>query len=249
MTSSRRRATGTALLLLGAACTPDAADAGGEEIERLYNTFSVIAAVIFSITAGLILWSILRYRRRRGDEALPTQTHSNVGLEVVWFAIPQVIVVGLFVLSVTTLGAFDRRTPAEEDDGKDTLVLQAQGFQWGWRFTYVESGVEVVGTAREDPEIVLPVGVTIAFDLVSNDVIHSFYVPRFLVKRDVVPGHDNRVEVTITEPGTYGGKCAEFCGLLHAEMNFSLRAVAADEFEAWLGERQLEIESGVPTRG
>lgn len=249
MTSARRVGALTSLMLMGAACTPEPGDAGGKETEHLYDAFSVIAAVIFSITAGLILWSIVRYRRSRGDDRLPNQTHSHVALEVVWFAIPQIIVVGLFVLSVSTLGTFDRSTPTEEGGGAETLVVRTQGFQWGWRFTFVDAGVAVAGTARDIPEILLPVDRPIAFELVSNDVIHSFYVPRFLVKRDVVPGHDNRVEVTITEPDTYHGKCAEFCGLLHGEMDFVIRAVDGDQFERWLDDQQGELESGLRTHG
>jgi cytochrome c oxidase subunit 2 len=92
----------------------------------------------------------------------------------------------------------------------------------------------VTGTPDEWPRVVLPVGQRIAFDLESPDVIHSFWVPEFLIKRDVVPGRTNRIELTIEEPGTYAGACGEFCGLLHHRMRFSIDAVSAAEFEAWL---------------
>lgn len=221
-----------------AGCTPDAVDAGGEGTGRLYDIFSAIAAAVFVVTAGLILWSILRYRRRRGDDSLPVQTHSHVALEVVWFAIPQLIVVFLFLISVGALGIVDRDPPVDEDGSGETLVVEVQGFQWGWRFDFPEADVQVVGTAEAPPEIYLPVGIPISFELRSEDVIHSFYVPRFLTKRDVVPGYDNQIEITITEEGTYDGKCAEFCGLLHGEMNFSIVAVNEAEFSDWLESRE-----------
>ncbi|HVL64869.1 MAG TPA: cytochrome c oxidase subunit II [Actinomycetota bacterium] len=233
MNAGCRTAALAPITILAGACAPRPTTAGGREIERLYDIFSVIAAIVFIVTAGLILWSMLRYRRKRADDALPRQTHTNVALEVVWFAIPQLIVVGLFVLSVQTLGRVDE-PPAEA--GAAPLVVEVEGFQWGWRFSFPDAGVTVTGIAQDDPVVVLPVDVPIVFELASRDVIHSFYVPRFLTKRDVVPGHDNALTITIEEEGVYEGKCAEFCGLLHAEMNFEIRAVPEEEFRTWLEE-------------
>jgi cytochrome c oxidase subunit 2 len=112
--------------------------------------------------------------------------------------------------------------------------VRVEGFQWGWRFTFRDSGVQVVATPTAPPQLVLPVGESIDFQLVSDDVIHAFFIPRFLVKRDTVPGVDNHLQLTIDAAGTYAGQCAEFCGLLHDQMLFSIRAVPAAEFQAWL---------------
>jgi cytochrome c oxidase subunit II len=218
-----------------AACAPRAGDAEGRSIGDLYNIFAVIAAVIFVTTAGLIAWSIIRYRARPEDDELPAQRHTNVPLEIVWFAIPQIIVIVLFILSIRTLGRVD------EADSSPAVTVRAQGFQWGWRFTYEDDGVVVAGNATEPPEMVLPVGEKVAFLLVSDDVVHSFYVPEFLMKRDTIPGRTNRFDVTIDDEGTYDGKCAEFCGLLHASMNFRIRAVSPGEFEDWLAEQSQEL--------
>lgn len=244
MTAARTIAARTKFAVLasaavaGAACAPTPVDEGGERTGLIYDIFSAIAVVVFAVAAGLILWSIIRYRRRSGDESLPVQTHSNVALEIMWFAIPQIIVIFLFLISINAFNVVDRGRAAERSSDGVTLVVGVQGFQWGWRFDFVDAGVSVAGTADDPPEIYLPVGVPIAFDLRSEDVIHSFYVPRFLTKRDVVPGHDNRIEITITEEGTYDGKCAEFCGLLHGEMNFSIVAVSRTEFTGWLEARE-----------
>jgi cytochrome c oxidase subunit II len=232
MASWGRRLVLGSLLVSLSACTPEAPDAQGREIEGLYDFFSILAAVVFVITAGLIAWSLIRYRRKPGDDSLPQQFHSNVPIELVWFAIPQIIVVVLFFVSIRSLNVVD------EQEAEPGVTVQVEGFQWGWRFTYEDRDVVVEGTAPEDPEIVLPTNEPVAFVLTSEDVIHSFYVPRFLMKRDAIPGRENRFDVTIEEEGVYDGKCAEFCGVLHGEMNFTVRAVDGSRFEDWITEQQ-----------
>jgi cytochrome c oxidase subunit II len=218
--------------LASTSCVPRPGDVQGRSISDLYSFFSVLAAIIFVVTAGLIAWSIVRYRARPGDDELPKQFRSNVRLELLWFVIPQIIVVVLFVGSVLTLNDVDERA------SDPAVTVDVEGFQWGWRFTFEDAGVTVEGTASEPPEIYLPIRQTIAFVLNSNDVVHSFYVPRFLMKRDLIPGRTNRFDVYIDEAGLYGGECAEFCGLLHADMDFRIRAVPELEFEEWLDSQE-----------
>ena len=213
------------------ACAPEAATEEGRDVNQLYDIFFWVAAGVFAITAGLIGWSIIRYRARPGDNELPEQFHQNLPLEITWFAIPQIIVVVLFVLSAITLGEVNDR-----EDAPDATV-HVTGYQWGWRFVFEDTDVEIVGTPQDPAEIKLPTG-DVAFVLESADVVHNFYVPKFLMKRDVVPGRTTRFDVHITEPGTYGGVCAEFCGLLHDRMTFSIEAVSPDEFGSWLSENE-----------
>jgi cytochrome c oxidase subunit 2 len=211
------------------ACAPESVTDEGRDVNRLYDFFSIAAAVIFVITAGLIAWSIIRYRARSDDdEGRPF--HSNVPLEIVWFAIPQVIVIALFIASTGTLDTVDRKVP---DPG---VTISVEGFQWGWRFRY-EEGVVISGDAQDPAEIVVPVDEPISFEITSVDVIHSFYVTKFLLKRDAIPGRTTRFDITIDSPGVYEGKCAEFCGLLHSRMNFTIRAVERSVFEGWLSEQ------------
>ncbi len=213
------------------ACVPEPADVQGESVERLYSIFFIVAAVVFVLVAGLITWSLVRYRAKPGDD-LPRQFDRNLKLELTWFAIPLITVVVLFVLSAGVLGEVNA------DSSAPSVTVNVEGYQWGWRFTYEDSGVEVIGDANDRPEIVLPVGRPLTFTLDSADVVHSFWVPRFLIKRDMVPGQQNALSLTIPEVGVYSGVCAEFCGLLHTKMNFVLSAVPPAQFEGWLEEQR-----------
>lgn len=212
------------------ACVGEPVTEQGRAAAGLYDLFTLIAAIIFTIVAALIGWSIVRYRARGDDtEVLPKQFHANVKLEILWFAIPQVIVIGLFVASAMVLNDVDDRVDEPE------VVVQVEAFQWGWRFTYEGDTGRVVESLPDDQaEIVLPVDTPIAFELTSHDVVHSFYVPEFFIKRDVVPGRANRLDVTIDEAGIYTARCAEFCGLLHDRMDLSIRAVSEADFDRWL---------------
>ena len=214
--------------LIVPACTPEPITSQGEQVSDLYTIFSVIAAVIFVVVAGLIGWSLIRYRARPGDDELPPQFHTNLKLEITWFAIPQAIVIGLFIATAFVLVDVND----EADDPAVTVDVEA--FQWGWRFGYGGTDVSIIGIPQDPAEIVLPVNEPITFVLNSNDVVHAFYIPKFLNKRDVIPGKENRFSVTIQEEGTYQGFCAEFCGLLHDRMPFTVQAVSSASFESWL---------------
>jgi len=232
MPSVRRRAPLTAMLLLAATqltgCAPQAATIEGSRIEWLYTVFLIAAAAVFVIVAGLIGWSIVRYRARGDDDELPRQTRDNRRLEIVWWALPTILVIGLFVVTAQVLSEVDAR------DTSSTVAVRVTGYQWQWRFAYGGTDIVIQGEPGDPPTLVLPVGERIAFELESPDVVHSFWVPDFLMKRDVVPGRTNHIELTIDEAGTYRGQCAEFCGLLHDQMLFSIQAVPAADFADWL---------------
>ena len=184
-----------------------------------------------ALAVVLLVWvlvAIVIVRFRRRDDSLPSQRAYNIPVEVLYTVAPLVVVGVLVGLTV-----------AVQEDVTDTVddpdvVVEVTGFRWQWEFEYVDEGVTVVGTNEELPELVLPVGQTVRLDLRSADVIHSFWVPRFLAKRDLIPRIDNEVDLEVTEPGRWEGKCAEFCGLDHATMNFTVRAVPADQFETWV---------------
>ena len=217
------------MLVVLTACAPEPAAAQGGAIDSLYRFFFVAAAVVFVVVSGLIGYSIVRFRRRPDDDgSLPPQTAHNVKLEVIWFALPTALVLVLIGVTFRTLGDVTERA-------ERPLTIRTEAFQWGWRFDY-GGGAVVVGLPEDPAEIVVPVGRPIAFELVSGDVVHAFYVPRFLNKLDVVPGRTNRLDITVTRPGSYEGYCAEFCGLLHDRMTFTVKAVPPEEFDAWLAE-------------
>ncbi len=159
--------------------------------------------------------------------------HESVPLEIVYTAVPVLIVVVLFVISVR---ANDRVTALAPDP---SLTVRVEAFTWGWRFAY-PGGVEVVSPPSSEttagPVLMLPLGETVRFQLTSNDTIHAFWVPEFLYKKDAIPGRTFEFDVTPTEQGTFQGHCAEFCGLNHAYMNFKVRVVSGADFDAWLQE-------------
>jgi cytochrome c oxidase subunit 2 len=221
-----------------AACSSFGAPAGatdqGRDINDLWRVFVVAGIVVAGIVYGLIVWSLVRYRRRRRDDpsALPRQFRQHVPLEVVYTAIPIVIVIFLFAATAVT----NQRVTAMAD--RPTATIHAQGFTWGWRFAYEGSGVQVVGAPDRPPEMVIPVGEPVRIVLTSDDVIHSFFVPDFLFKRDAIPGHPTQFDLTAREEGVFTGRCAEFCGLNHAFMGFTVRVVTPDEYRRWIADRQ-----------
>jgi cytochrome c oxidase subunit II len=229
-------------LVMIAGCAPQPVNSQGEDVKGLYDLFTIAAAVIFVLVAGLIGWSILRYRAKPGDNDLPDQFHSNAKLEILWFAIPTVIVIALFVSSAVVLDRVN-------DEGDDAIIIGVEGFQWGWRFTYEDEDVSVVSRPDDPAVISVPVDQPITFVISSNDVVHSFYITEFLVKRDAVPGRENRLPITIEEEGTYGGRCAEFCGLLHYDMPFTIDAVPEGEYETWLDEQAGGEDASEPADG
>ncbi len=196
---------------------------------NLYHLFFYVAIGVGVLVYGLIIWSAIRYRRRRTDTGeLPRQFRYQVPLEITYTAIPVLIVVGLMVATFRTEQRVNRLVP------QPAVVVDVTGFQWQWRFDYPASGVSVVGTPTKASTMVVPVGQTVRINLVARDVIHSFYVPDFLFKRDAIPGITNRFDLLVPTAGTFRGECAEYCGLNHGDMDFSVKAVAPAQFQQWL---------------
>ncbi|MBA2281224.1 MAG: cytochrome c oxidase subunit II [Acidimicrobiia bacterium] len=222
---------GTAVLLAGCSRlpdfgAPDPASEQGEQIHTLWRSYAWAAVAVGLFMSGLIAYVLIRYRRRNDD--VPRQNPYNIPIEILYTVAPVVIVAALFGFSISTQ---DAATALSDDPD---VVVDVVGFQWQWRFTYPDEGVSLVGTPESGPpELVLPIGETVRFNLVADDVVHSFWVPNFLEKRDLIPGVDNALDITPNRLGTYPGRCAEFCGLDHWRMGFTVRVVEADEFAAW----------------
>jgi cytochrome c oxidase subunit 2 len=204
----------------------------GRDIFGLWQGSVIVAIFVGGLVWGLILYAILRYRRRNDD--LPTQTQYFVKLEILYTVVPVIIVAILFAFSYRTQNEVDALT----DD--PAVTIDVRGFQWQWQFRYRDDDITVTGLPGQEPTMVLPLDRTTRLVLTSPDVIHSFYVPRFLFKRDVIPGVTNRVDLTPEEVGTYTGRCAEFCGLDHAKMTFTVRVVSMADYNAWVAEQQAE---------
>jgi cytochrome c oxidase subunit 2 len=196
-----------------------------------------VAAVVFVVVAGLLVWSMIRYRRR-GDE-LPPQIHGNNKLELTWTLIPLLLVIVLFVVTI------QGQNKALQKSTRPALEVDVLAFQWSWRFVYEGQGVEVVGSPGNVPELVVPVGQPVRIRLRSADVVHSFYVPRTLFKRQAIPGRTTEFDLTFEKVGTYQGHCVQFCGLAHDDMLFRVRVVSPGEFQSWLAQAS---RSGSPSR-
>ena len=192
---------------------------------------------MFLVVAGLLVWSMLRYRRR-GDE-LPPQIHGNNKLELTWTLIPLLLVIVLFVVTI------QKQNKALEKSTRPALEVDVLAFQWSWRFAYEGQGVEVVGSPGNVPELVVPVGQPVRIRLRSADVVHSFYVPRTLFKRQAIPGRTTEFDLTFEKVGTYQGHCVQFCGLAHDDMLFRVRVVSPGEFQSWLAQAS---RSGSPSQ-
>jgi len=217
-----------AIALAAAGCLPTPATTEAHRTADLYTVFVAVAAVVAVIVIGLTLYAILRYRAR-GDDALPVQVRGSNRLEAFWTGIPLITVVVLFGLTLIVLNGFDDATRASS-----TVDIRVTAFRWGWRFEYPAEGVRVEGVKQPGPEAYVPVGENVHVSLTGNDVIHAFFVPQFLFKKDAVPGRVNEFAFTVDTPGRYGGQCAEFCGVFHSQMPFTIVAVSRPEYEAWL---------------
>lgn len=204
----------------------NALDPAGPEARTIDNLWWLvfwIATAIFVVVEGALLFAVVRFRRRKGDERSVKQIHGNTRLEIVWTIVPAVLLAAISVPTVATL--FDlRREPAPAENA---LQIEVTGHQWWWEFTYPDYGFTTAN------EMHIPAGRPVYLTMTSSDVIHSFWVPRLSGKRDVVPGRITNLTLEADEPGLYLGQCAEFCGLAHADMRHRVLAESESEFEAW----------------
>ncbi|MDY7102799.1 MAG: cytochrome c oxidase subunit II [Actinomycetota bacterium] len=209
---------------------PESAATQGDDFLALWRVFVPIAGLVVLLIWGLVAYLVIRgrvWRRRPGE---PDQEQYHVRLEVLYTVVPLLLVGVLFGLTVVRTDAI-----TETVDDPDE-VIEVYGFQWSWRFTYPDDGIAVTGIGEGDPVLRLPVDRTIRLHLLADDVIHSFWVPEFLTKRDLIPGVDNEIDITPTRTGTFTGRCAEFCGLDHTEMRFGVEVMEADEYDAWIAD-------------
>jgi cytochrome c oxidase subunit 2 len=216
-----------AIGVVAAGCMPAPATEQAQAVATLWSQFLVAAALVGGTVWALITFMIVRYRRRPSEtEARPARS-DWLQLELAWTAIPIVIVLVLFGLTLVALGRVDARAASQ-------VTIDVTAYRWQWRFDYEGTPVSVSGGPDQRAEMVVPAGEPIHIVLTSVDVDHAFYVPAFLFKRDAIPGHPNEFDLTITDPGSYAGQCAEFCGIYHDRMLLVVRAVTRPEFDAWI---------------
>ncbi|WP_307047266.1 aa3-type cytochrome oxidase subunit II [Arthrobacter oryzae] len=225
-----------------------------DRIMDLWVNSWIAALVVGIITWGLLVWCIVAYRRRKGTVGFPRQTSFNLPLEVFYLTIPLFMVLVFFYFTDRDQQAIDNRSePAD-------VVVDVRGKQWAWDFNYKqgevitedvhEAGVQAHLTGAEVdkeklPTLYLPVNKSVDLELNSRDVIHSFWVPAFLQKRDMIPGKTNYIRFTPTKEGTYDGKCAELCGEYHSEMLFRVKVVSESEFQAHMDQLRQDGNTGL----
>jgi cytochrome c oxidase subunit 2 len=201
--------------------------------------WSVIAALAVGVFVwGLIFWCVVAYRKRAGGPELPTQTRFNLPIEVLYTVLPFLVIAVLFYYTAVI------QTNVNKLSANPDVTLEVVAFKWNWQFNYKSAPdtqqnattvATTTGASDYVPVLVVPTGKKIRIQETSQDVIHSFWVPELLFKRDVFPGNVRNVfEVTVEEEGSYVGRCAELCGTYHSMMNFEVRAVSPERYDAFI---------------
>ncbi len=205
----------------------------------------ITAGLIGVLVWGLIFWTSFHYRRR-GDDEVPRQVRYNLPMEMLYTVAPVIIILVLFFFTVKT----DNQIGEKVTHPDHTITVTAQ--QWSWTFNYVDdkalgghTDVYDIGTPALKPTLWLPVGESVTFTLHSPDVIHSFWVPSFYFKMDVIPGRHNSFSMTPTRLGQFDGRCAELCGLHHSRMLFTVNIVTPAQYDAHLRDLRHKGQTGL----
>ncbi len=213
-----------------------------ERISGLWTTSWIVLLIVGIITWGLIIWTVVVYRRRKGQTGLPVQLRYNMPIEIFYTVVPLILVLGFFAFTARDQIAIETRF--ENPD----VQIEALGKQWAWDFNYVNEDVYSAGiqgqpdlegqqgalVQSEIPTLVLPVGKKVEFALESRDVVHSFWIIDFLYKKDMIPGKTNYMSVIPERIGTYTGKCAELCGEYHSLMQFTVNVVSQADYDSYI---------------
>ena len=203
-----------------------------------------ITTVIFLLVAGLAVYSLIRFRRRRGDDGRePPQVYGSHQIELAWTVAPLLIVVVLFLVTVRYIYGIERQKPPP-----DALEVTIVGHQWWWEIRYPKLGIVTANELhlpQSDPTSSTPTFVT----LESADVIHSFWIPQLAGKMDVIPNKTNRIWIDPQRPGTYVGQCAEYCGMQHAGMLLTVTVHSRETFARWTAAQQAAASEDVQVRG
>ena len=206
---------------------PVGASSGAADVDLLYDVTLIIAIPIFVLVMAVAIYSVVRFRARPGDTRDGAPIHGNARLEVVWVAIPTIIVTALAAYSWIILDEIEAREP-------NTLEVSVRAQQFAWTFQYPQAGARAI----DSEELVLPEGRPVNFNIDAIDVIHSFWVPAFRIKQDAVPGIKTETRTVPTRPGRYDIVCTELCGAGHATMRQDVRVVPPGEFDRWLAAKR-----------
>jgi cytochrome c oxidase subunit 2 len=214
---------------------PTQASAEGKKIDTLWDVLIIVSVPIFVLVITVVLYSVWKFRMRPGEELMDgPPIHGNTRLEVLWTAVPAIILVALCSYAYVVLRDVETAQAGE-------MKVRVVGQQFTWTFYYPGEGG---GKEVASPQLYLPKGKPIRFDVQTRDVLHDFWVPAFRQKIDAVPGITTRIRVKPTKTGTYPVVCAELCGLGHAVMRQSAHVVAPADFDKWLSDLRAKGAGG-----
>lgn len=218
-----------ALALAGCTVPSFGAQAGATKTSRstfhLWQGFSIGAVIIGTLVIALILWAVVRYRRK-GDE-IPPQSQYHLPMEWLYTIVPILIVFGLFAATIVV----ENQVVANP---RTAVNINVNAFQWGWKFTYPGTNAFVVGQTTQNPTMVMPVNTDVHINLTSTDVLHGFYVRAFNFSRYALPGVKNQFTFHAVTTGTFDGQCSQICGLYHSLMFFRVQVVSQSKYTSWL---------------
>lgn len=213
-----------------------------DRVTGLWVSAWMVLLIIGLIVWGMIIWAAIVYRRRRGQVGLPVQLRYNLPIEILYTVVPLVFIMGFFAFTARDQNAIENPTVNPD------VQVEVYAKQWSWDFNYLgvgpgSKGVYSLGIQAQElekapyvdesklPVLYLPVGKTVEIKEASRDVVHSFWVPDFLYKKDVIPGKTNYMYFTPQKEGSYRGKCAELCGQYHSLMLFEVKVVSQTEYD------------------
>lgn len=223
---------------------PEPATEEGAGIANLWQGAWIAAWGVGIFTWALMLWASFAYLRRwRRNRDMPAQTAYNLPLELLYTLVPLVMIIGLFAFTIRV------QTPVVAVENNQKQTVNVVGFRWSWGFNYLDQQVWDSGTPDARPTLWLPVDEKVKFELTSPDVIHSFWVPDFLFKMDVIPGKMNVFELTPNKTGSFIGRCAELCGTYHAQMLFDVKVVSRAEFDQHMADLKAKGQIGTLPSG
>jgi cytochrome c oxidase subunit II len=227
---------GVAASIVGVALTlwidwfPEQGSTAADDIDTLYDVLLIASVPIFVLVMTIAIYCVIRFRARPGDLSDGAPIHGNTRLEIIWVTIPFLLVSALAIYGWIVLDDIEAKKSNE-------LKVKVIGQQFAWRFEYPEQRVR-------STELVLPVNRPVDFDITSEDVIHSFWVPEFRLKSDAVPGLTTDIRLEPDRIDSYPVVCAELCGIGHSTMRQRVRVVPTAEFEDWVAERQRRAQGG-----
>jgi cytochrome c oxidase subunit 2 len=214
---------------------PTEASAQAAEIDQLFGIHIWLISALFSLIMVVLIYSLIVFRRKKGETGDGAYITGNSTLEVLWTAIPLLAVIVLAYIGGKSLGVIRRIDPS-------AMQVKVTAGQWFWQYQYPDYGITTT-------DLYLPVGRQVDLVMTSNDVIHSFWVPEFRVKQDLVPGHTTDLRITPTLIGDYKVRCAELCGASHAYMEGLVKVVSQGDFDNWISQQQSAAPMDPALRG